>query len=54
MSLNDSIIEDGVLEWFGELGDARGHLNVSISEGAWATDKESLSLPESDERKFNS
>ena len=53
MSLNESIVEDAALEWFGELGYVGGRLNVSIPEGAWATDKESLSVPESGERRLN-
>ena len=30
MSLNESIVEDAALEWFGELGYAVGHLREAI------------------------
>ena len=40
MSLNESIIEDAALEWFGELGYAVGHARWNrngeeIAEGKW-------------------
>lgn len=49
MPLNESIAADAALEWFVELGYAGKRLNVSIPEGALATVKESLSVPESGE-----
>ena len=81
--MNESIVEDAALEWFGELGYAVGHgrhlapgepaaerdslgevvlaghlreairrLNPAIPDDARATDKESLSVPESSEGRL--
>lgn len=48
MPLNESIVEDAALEWFGELvlrlREAIRRLNPAIPEEAAATDKESLSV----------
>ena len=43
--MNESIGEDAALEWVGERGYAVGWLNTSIPDGAWATNKECLSVP---------
>lgn len=41
MSLNESIVEDAALEWFGELGYAVGH-GPDLAPGEPAAERESL------------
>ena len=43
MSLNESIVEDAALEWFGELGYAIGH-GPEIAPGEPAAERESFEI----------
>lgn len=43
MSLNNSIVEDAALEWFGELGYVIGH-GPHIAPGETATERESFGV----------
>jgi len=42
MSLNESIVEDAALEWFGELGYAVGH-GPQLAPGEAAAERDSFS-----------